>query len=479
MAGQPEGTYISERVTFVGSPEQRTGLSTTTDQQFINFFPELLGSSLTGAKHYYLEQRGGLVYHQETDPGIARGIYYYNGSVFSVVGDELYRDDVVIQILSTIDGPVGFHEYAGADVKYLVVLDGISGWTISSTNVVAQITDADFPTPHLVQAAFLDGYLFVVKAGTDDIYNCVLENIFSWAPGDFITAEMSQDTLKALCRQNNYVVAIGERTIEYFYNTGEFPGTPLARNAAALHQIGTSAPATLAQVEEQLLFVGQTATGGRTVWMMNGFTPTEISTEVIRRSLDAETLNISNAKAFCVRSKGHKFYVINLSTITWVFDLDTKMWHQWADSTGINKFPCDYASDHPLGAPLMQDRFLGFNYIMTGGVSTDSTGAGTTVNVTSIATSSKLDFGTMNSKFMHRFTLVCDAPSGTANSCTLQWSDDDYKTWTAARTIQLNDTMPTITQLGRFRRRAFKLTYSQPVPLRLEGFEVDINAGNQ
>lgn len=477
MATQQEGTYLTERITFVGSPEQRGGTS-AYDQRFVNFFPELLEAPITGAKHHYLRQRGGLVYNQTTAPGMARGIYYYNGSTFSVVADKLYRNGVVLQTLATIEGAIGFQEYAGLDKKFLIVLDGIKGWVINSAHVITEITDPDFPTPHVVHSAYLDGYLFVAKAGTDDIYNCVLEDPLAWSPGDFISAEMFQDEVTALCRQNNYVVAMGQKTIEYFYNTGVFPGTPLARNAAALHQIGTSAPATMSQVEEQIIFVGHTAMGGRTVWLMNGFTPTEISTEPVRRSLDAETLNIVSAKAFCVRTAGHKFYVINLTDITWVYDLDTRMWHQWADHTGLNKFPCDFASDHPLGAPLMQDRVRGLDYVMGAGVSTDSTGPGTVANITSIAISSKVDFGVMNNKFMHRFTLLADLPAS-GGACTLEWSDDDYRTWSSPRSIPLNDTIPTITQLGRFRRRAFKLTYSQPTPMRLEGFEVDLNIGSQ
>lgn len=479
MGANQYTTYKSERVNFLGNPEQRTGAVTTKDQQFINFFPELLNAPISNANHYFLQQRGGLVYNLSTATGAGRGVYYYNGSIFSVVGNQLYRNSTAIQTLSTSTGTIGFQEYAGV-LKYLIVLDGTSGWVINSSNVVTQITDPDFPTPHVVQAAYMDGYIFVAKSGTDDIYNCVLEDPFTWSTGDFITAEMFPDTIVALCRQNNYVVAIGQQTIEYFYDTGVFPGTPLARNAAALHQIGSPAPDSLSQIEEQVIFVGQTAAGGRTVWVMNGFNPTEISIEPVRTSLDNEGTNISTAKAFCIRNKGHRFYVINLTSMTWVYDFDERMWHQWTNYNGTAKFNCDFASDYTTGSPLMQDRTTGYVYTMNGQVSTDATGVATVANVTSVAVSSKLDFGTMDRKFMHRMTLLCDVPAASsATSCSLQWSDDDYQTWTTARTITIDDTMPTITQLGPFRRRAFKLTYSQPYPMRLEGFEVDLNTGSQ
>lgn len=473
-------TYSTKRVPFIGNPEQRTGASTSKDQLFVNFFPESK-KGLEGNK-FYLEQRAGLVYlFSAPIAGEGRGIYYWNGSAFFVVGDTLYRNAIPIQVLSTPTGTVGFQEIAnGTNQKYLVVLDGVSGWVINTSNTVTKITSVNFPSPHVVQAGSLDGYLVVVKSGTADLYSCNSVDPLTWTAGNFISAEAFPDTVVALCKQNNYIVALGQQTLEYFYDAGTSPGTPFARNSAALHQIGTPAPYTLAQIEEQLVFVGQTQTGGRTVWLMNGFTPTEIGTEPIRQSLDFEGSNIANAKAFVIRSKGHKFYVLNLTSVTWVFDFDSQMWHQWANYTGTAKFNGDYASDYYTGSPLVLDRTNGLVYALTEGVSKDSISSVATANITSIAISDKLDFGTINSKFMHRVSLICDVPFGdNTTSCTLYWTDDDYQTYTTGRTITISNTMPTITQLGRFRRRAFKLVYSDAYPMRLEGLEIDINMGTQ
>ncbi len=478
MAVNQEGTYFTERVNFVGQPEQRSGSNPIKDQKFINFFPESIKAPMTGANHIFLQQRGGLDFVQQLPAGIGRGVYYYNGAIFAVVGNTLYRNAVAIQTLSTNSGPIGFQEYAGT-AKYLIVLDGISGWTINNLSVVVQITDPDFPTPHVVQSAYMDGYLFVAKAGTDDIYNSNLEDPFAWTTGDFITAEMFPDTIVALVRQNNYVVAMGQQTIEYFYDTGVFPGTPLARNASALHQIGTVAASSVCQVEEQIMFVGQTASGGRTVWVMNGFTPTEIAIEPVRIALDAQDVLAESINGFCIRNKGHRFYVLVMFGVTWVFDFDEQMWHNWTNASGTNNFNCRHASDYPTGSPLMLDSLTGAIYVMDGEKSTDYVD-GVATSIKSVAVSSKMDFGTINRKMMHRFTLLGDVPAASGEtSYSLEWSDDDYQTWSTARTVVIDDTMPATTQLGSFRRRAFRLTYQQLVPLRLEGFEVDINVGSQ
>lgn len=471
-------TYTTKRLPFVGNPEQRTGVSISKDQLFVNFFA-VDQKGVEGTK-YMIEQRGGLAYQLGTVSGEGRGIYVWKSKNFYVVGSVLYKDGTAIQTLSTSTGTVGFQEF-GNDVNqtFLIILDGISGWVIDESFTVTKITDVNFPSPHVVHAGFIDGYLVVAKTFTGDLYNSDLVDPFTWTPGNFISAESFPDHIVAVCRQNNYIVAIGSQTTEYFYDAGTAPGTPFARNSAALHQFGTPAPDTLAQIEEQVIFVGQTQTGGRTVWVLNGFNPTEIGIEPVNQSLDAEGYDISNAKAFCVRYKGHKFYVINLTSVTWVFDFDTYMWHMWADYTGASKFACNYACDDGSGHPVMLDTTKGYVYRMVEGVSKDHITPTTTANITSIAISDKFDFGTMNNKFMHRLSLLCDTPfTGTA-TCTLYWSDDDYQTYSTGRSIAINNTQPIITQLGRFRRRAFKLIYSDAYPIRIEGMEVDINVGSQ
>lgn len=472
-------TYSTKRIPFVGVPDQRTGASTATDQLFVNFFASET-KTLDGAK-FMLEQRGGLVYQLSSTAGAGRGIYNWLGSTFYVVGTGLYKDGTLIQTLSTSTGTVGFVE-TGNDVNqnFLVILDGISGWIINSSFTITKITSANFPTPHVVHAGYIDGYLVVAKQGTGDIYNSNVNNAANWTAGDFISAESFPDIVTAVARQNNYIVAIGQLTTEFFYDAGTSPGTPFARNSAALHQFGTSAADTVVQMEEQVVFAGQTQTGGRTVWLLDGFTPTEIGDEPIRQSLDNEGNSFTNAKAFCARTKGHKFYVLNLTNVTWVYDFSSKMWHQWADCTGTTKFNCDYACDSPLGKPYMLDHTKGYVYAMTEGVSKDHLTPTTTANITSIAVSDKIDFGTMNNKFMHRLALVCDVPYGNnQTSCTLYWTDNDYQSYSSGRVINISNTMPVITQLGMFRRRAFKLVYSDAYPIRIEGFEFDINSGSQ
>jgi hypothetical protein len=89
----------------------------------------------------------------------------------------------------------------------------------------------------------------------------------------------------------------------------------------------------------------------------------------------------------------------------------------------------------------------------------------------------QIDFDSYNQKSMGNLTIWADKPSSTA-SVTVYWSDDDYQNYNSGVSVDLYQERPNLNRLGRFRRRAFKLTYAANQPLRLKGLEVDVNMGS-
>ena len=79
-----------------------------------------------------------------------------------------------------------------------------------------RVTDVDFPTPHQPFPLYLNGYLFLIKAGTGDIYNSDNDDPFGWS-NEFIQAEISSDLGLRLFKAKNYMIAVGYNSIEYFY----------------------------------------------------------------------------------------------------------------------------------------------------------------------------------------------------------------------------------------------------------------------
>jgi len=475
-----ESSYKQERIPVIGGPQQRDGTS-AKDQRFVNFFPELL---LTKTKvplfgeprQYYLRKRPGLLKTINPNFNAGRGVAYFNGSIYAAAGTQLYRDGAPVQALAA-GGTVGFSLYQGT-YSALIVVDGISGWVIKTDGSITKITSAGFPTPHVPHPIALDGYVFLAKAGTADIYNSNVTDPLTWSAANFITAEMYPETIVNLAKNQNYLYAVGTQSIEYFSDAAIINGSPLARNAAAVQQYGCPAPESVVQTDTQVVLVGENNNGGRAVYSIEAFKSTDISIPSVAQSLDALGANITNAFGLVVRSMGHKWYILNLPTRTWVYDFDSGMWHEWSYIADGTPFSSNYSWDHPSGQPLLINSTDGAVMFLSETTYTDYYNS-TTTPIICTAVTRKFDMETNKRKTLNRLALVGDSPNGINNvQYDISWSDDDYNTFSTPIPLQMNPYMAAISQLGTFRRRAIKVSYSQPFPSRLDAIELSVNVGS-
>lgn len=478
-----QDTYDTKRFPLVGMPMQRDGQQFLKDQRLLNCYAEQIKAQVTEAKKYFVKKRWGLNSRFNPNNGAARGMIFEpnTGKLFYVVGSNCYVWDGVSNILLNPSipgtGSVGFTTHLTTTVS-VILATGTTGYVIDpAINTISTITDPDFPNPHLPFPVSMDGYLFLVKANSADIYNSDLNDPFSWTPGGFITAEMYPDYVTCLAKSNNYVVAVGNGSMESFYDLGSASGSPLQRNESAVQQFGTPAPETVVQSDDEMFLLGSTSSGGFTVWSIKGFDATEIGTEAIRNALSDVGENIGQANAYTVRVDGHKFYVLRITPInrTFVYDTDSKLWHEWSTSSGANQviFSGKYACDSDLGYPYMlSDGLVGVIMTMDPSVYTD---AGTPIKMQ--FTTLKLDFDNMNRKICSRLSVYGDWPLNTSSTLMVEWSDDDYRTWSTPRPLQLSAQYSWLRRCGRFRRRALRFTHTDPVPVRLEGCEMDLDQG--
>jgi len=475
-------TYDTKRMSFVYNPLHRSGTQLNKDAKLCNVLVDLFQSPDDQNTRVFVKSRPGLAAAYTTTSGRARGIYYWvvsgTGYAISVSGNKVYSNGTLLTTLTTSTGDVGFTEFvASTGIVKLVMVDGTKGYVFTSPTVApSEITDVDFPTPHCPFPVFLDGYLFLAKADTQDIYNSDLDNPALWTAGNYISAEMYPDKVVALTKNNNYIYAVGQGSVEYFYDAGGTT-TPLQRHDSAVQQFGTPSPSSVVPTDDEVILIGETGNGGHTVWTINGFKAKEVATPSIRSILRAEGTNLATARAHCIRVAGQKLYIITLTSITLVYSFDSQLWFEWTSGvTGTSQFIGTHATDGPNGMAYILDALNGNVYT----ISEDNQSDNGTNFLRQIVTP-KYDFDTFNRKFMSRFSLIGDWPttSGTGNIAQIEWSDDDYTTWSTPRDLDFSLDFPAITQLGAFRRRAFRISYSQPYLLRLEAFEVDINKGNQ
>lgn len=470
-------TYETKRVNFISNPQQRSS-DANKDFRLVNMMTEEIKSPIGDNKKYFIKSRPGMTQTYTTQTGEGRGIFYWtyggNSYCMAVVGNKVYANGTAVLTLTTSTGHVGFCEFLSTtNVSSLILLDGTKGYVFSAYNSATEITDPEFPTPHVPTPVYLDYYLFVAKAGTADIYNSDLDNPSSWTAGNYIQAKMYPDTIKAMSKNNNFLYAVGSGSVEYFYDGANASGSPLTANPTAVQQFGTTAFATVVQTDKEVAFIGNTFDGGPTVWTIDGFKENEIGIPAVKSALTAEGTNIENARAFALRVSGQKLYVICLTSRTLVYSFTTKMWSEWQSASSA--FRGIDATDGPGGSAYILDSSNGKVYTMDESYFTD---AGTAFTCTAIT--AKLDFENINRKFMYRLSIIGDVPddTGAENTISVQWSDDDYKTWSSARSLNFNADLPAIWQLGQFRRRAIKLSYSLPHLLRIEMIEVDINKGS-
>lgn len=464
--------YKQDRVPFVSTFQNR-GSTATQDQRFVNCFPEKTKDQSTEFISYFIQKRAGLdtLNQPPAAAAVGRGCYYYEGNLYSCFGNKIYKGTSAIQTISTSTGSVGWAEATGT-TKYLFFCDGTDAYVITTAGSPTKVTDVDFPTPHIAQPVFLNGYIFIVNSSTGDLHNCVVEDPTNWVATDIINPEMFPDDTVGLGKMSNQLVAFGRSSAEYFYDAANASGSPLNRSDIAAIRVGCASKDTIQYNEKVLIWVGKSDLGGRSIWRIDGFQSKKISYEGIDRVLDAEGANISNAKAFMLRVQGHFFYVLNLTSRTFVYDIEEDSWHEWStnNSGSHSKFACSYATYDTTAKPVLQHDSNGYLYNMNPATYTDN---GTNILVQIITM--KLDFGNYNNKFLHELELISDLTSA-SSTVTVKWSDDDYKNWSSGVSIDLL-TRPRYTRLGSFRRRAFDVSHADNAPFRAEGLEVRYSTG--
>jgi hypothetical protein len=420
-------------------------------------------------------------------------------------------------LLTTSDTPVGFTEFIDStNTKKLVLVDGVEGYVYTSNAAGTKITDGDFPTPHLPYPIFLDGYLFLAKSATGDIYNSDLDNPANWTAGSFISSEMYPDDLQALVKVNNFLLAVGTQGCEYFYDAANATASPLARYAEYSLPFGTAIPTSIAANKNTVVMLANNNDGEMVFQVIEDFKTKPLPAPPVVQTINQALRSIvpltsPYLRGFFLRQSGELLYVIQLNGKgqefwpCFAFSFSTGMWISFNYGGSSRSFPVMFTA--PSTTKNITNFVQGYNgyFGFFGKMETnatytamddlDTTG-GTNVNqhsyVTQITTPS-LNFGTINQKTMSRFGIICGLSAYRASDYVyVSWCDTDFDTvgfvgnfrlyLTNASGAYLN--YPCITQLGSFRQRAFRLNYPEPgFPagkyIKYWYAEADINKGQQ
>lgn len=351
---------------------------------------------------------------------------------------------------------------------YLVFKNTSDAWVLYA-GTLQKITDTNYPQTTAPGIVNLDDTLYVMDL-QGQIFGSNLSTPFNWSSLNFITADYDSDAPVALAKYQNFVVAFKSFTTQFFYDAGRYPGSPLLPVTNANMRVGCVNAGTIASMNNTLIFMARGITASSYIAMLDGYTPTRISTPDVERILNS-WLPDSSIYAWTMRINGHDFYFLTLKTsnITLAYDLTEKRWHTWASGSayfsGVN-YVTDGTTDY------VQDLLLGKLYSFSPLIYLDS-GATITVSVQG----DKVDGGTNNKKFCSSLTVIGDRRGSAPNNATITYSDDDAQTFTTWGTVDLTLPRPRLTRGGSFYRRQHKITHASNNPFRVKAFELEVMGG--
>lgn len=481
-------TYSSSRVHLYREMSLRDGASSGKDEDYVNIFIEPVHHNKTKDDRMFIFKRAGTI---ATVASVAaspiRGMFFWADQykLFYCVGRNVYVYNVntlatttLVNVFATSSGAVGFCEFL-YDNGSVVVLgtDGTATTglvSISSTNVVVTSSNVNI-LAHLPIPIHLDGYVFLAKANSADVMNSVNNDPFTWTAGTLIQTEMEADLVVNITKLNNYLIAFGSESIEYFWDAGGIaPSSPMQRNDTPIkinRYLGG-----LAKYGNSLYYIGMDAGGQPDVFVLKDFKIESVGTPALSRYLDTAIEGLANWTGNIVSYQGHTFYVVTAGpNKTFAYDVDSTLWTRLAfqqnatfdiNNTVVGTSNTNAKTYFSL---LGNDSTI---YTFDKALYQDNN-----VNYTCTFVTENNDFGTMNRKTMKRLSIIGDRPTANTNMY-LSISDNDYQSYTTPRAINLNQDLPCVYQLGSFRQRVFKFTFTDNYPMRIQDVEVDINKGN-
>ena len=327
-----------------------------------------------------------------------------------------------------------------------------------------------FPTGNIVPGtAYFDTYVFVM---TEDgkIWNSEPNDPTKWDALNYITAEAEPDKGVALAKHFNYLLAFGQWSTEFFYDAAQPIGSPLLPNPTFRIEFGCANGNSVVEMQQTVVWVAVGRNTGRTVLMLDGTRPVQISDVSVERILNQSSLQ--NVRSYSLKISGHYFYVLNLldDDLTLVCDIKSKQWSIWTSFVNNQETILDgvfYTSYNNEAYALDNDN--GVLYNISEHTYTDQVGP-----IQFRIRTPLIDANSTKRKFIGRLEIVGDKIGATLR---IRHTDDDYQNWSQYRNVDLNATRSVLYQNGSFRRRAYEYFCTDNQPIRLQACEMDLDPG--
>lgn len=488
--GQTQGAYYWKNLIYIVVNNSVYSLNATTAVS------TLIGT-IAGpiATCYFAGNLGStqLFFHNQTNG------YLINGATGAL--SQIENDTVVSTTLSTggsgysatptvvFSAPIsgvtatGTATVVDAVITNINITNGGSGYTSPPTITITDSTGVNaaatcllngFPAgPINPGVAYLDTYI-VISLPNSSLYNCNVNNPASWSALAYVSSESEPDLSVGICKQSAFIVAFGQWSTEFFYDSGATQAqgvaasSPFVPASSYLTLVGCASGDSIVQVETSVVWIGSSRLMGKGVYMLNGTAPLKVSSSSIDRIIETSTL--ASISAYSVKVAGHTFYILTMYDIgiTLVVDLQSQQWSQWTTYNGVSENY--FAPAYSTGTNnILVDRQNGVAYSFLPTIYQDNSKAIYYRTITG-----NMDNGTTKRKFHSSFEAVGDKIPATLS---VNYTSDDYQSFSTPRPIDLSATRSKINQCGSSFRRAWQIVSTDNKPIRLEAVEIDAAIG--
>lgn len=293
--------------------DSKTGLTQNSRENLLNMYAEVIQHG--GRSKLVRRQRPGLT-TANSIAGAKRGIAKFTHGHYLVVRNRAYKynGSTLVQI-GTLLTNVGNVTIISDENDNVLISDGETAYHYEQSTEQWSLptTPTDVGT-----LAFIGGFGLYNEPGTAQWYWSALNDLTTWDPLDFYTAEGESDFLVRVFVDKKEVLFLGTDTIEFWNFVG---GTDVFRyNTYA--QRGCLASFSVSGEDNTVFFLAN----DKMVYKLDGYRPARISSHAIEEWIEAAP-NPETAYAFIYTFRGHKFFVLTIPGYgTRQYDISNGLW---------------------------------------------------------------------------------------------------------------------------------------------------------
>lgn len=264
-----------------------------------------------------------------------RGLWNFNGVLYAVAGDTLYRINSSGGIKAIGAGITGTGQVSMSDNgTQIIVVNGVSGFVADAEDNYQQIQNPNFYSASRV--IFFDNYFVFDRKSTNQFFLSNLSNGLAYNGLDFASAEAQPGFLTAPAQNVQLLFLFSVNHIETWYDAGT-ADFPFQRYQGGVIEKGCNAAYSIVNQDEAIFFL---CTDG-VIYRLDGNVPKRISTHAIEHDV-ASFGDVSDCFALTYTIEGHKIVAFTFPSApdggrTYQWDISTSLWHERAsrDANGV------------------------------------------------------------------------------------------------------------------------------------------------